>query len=189
MSIVVPLIIAVAISIGCRRVLSRENIYTIKLLARRHFIPKALHANMFLVRRAADVMDKDVMVLPHSMAFDEFLRLPEHEGRMRHVVITRDGRISGVLRVNTSLRRGLEGSFVGISLGDIASSHFTIAHGEEIMFTVIGRMWRRQAGMSIVLDAAQIPRAQNVIGVITKEHVADSVADSIKPYSASEMYH
>ena len=188
-AIVVPLIIAVAISIGCRRVLSRENIYTIKLLARRHFIPKALHANMFLVRRAADVMDKEVMVLPHSMAFDEFLRLPEHEGRMRHVVITRDDSISGVLRVNTSLRRGLEHSFVGISLGEIASPHFTIAHGEEIMFTVIGRMWRRESGMSIVLDATQIPRAQNIIGVITKEHVADSVADSIKPYSASEMYH
>jgi CIC family chloride channel protein len=144
---------------------------------------------MFLVRRAADVMDKDVMVLPHSMAFDEFLRLPEHAGRMRHVVITRDDRISGVLRVNTSLRRGLERSFVGVSLGDIASPHFTIAHGEEIMFTVIGRMWRRESGMSIVLGAAHIPRAQNIIGVITKEHVADSVADSIKPYSAAEMYH
>ena len=129
------------------------------------------------------------MVLPHSMAFDEFLRLPEHEGRMRHVVITRDERISGVLRVNTSLRRGLQGSFVGVSLGDIASSHFTIAHGEDIMFTVIGRMWRRQAGMSIVFDAVEHPRAANIIGVITKEHVADSVADSIKPYSASEMYH
>ena len=91
--------------------------------------------------------------------------------------------------MNTSLRRGLEHSFVGISLGEIASPHFTIAHGEEIMFTVIGRMWRRESGMSIVLDATQIPRAQNIIGVITKEHVADSVADSIKPYSASEMYH
>ena len=45
--IVLPMIIAVAISIGIRRILSRENIYTIKLQARRHFIPKALHANMF----------------------------------------------------------------------------------------------------------------------------------------------
>ena len=93
--IVMPMIIAVAISIGCRRVLSRENIYTIKLLARRHFIPKALHANMFLVRRAVDVMDRDILVLPHSMAFDDFLKLPEHEGRMRHVVVTRDDKIVG----------------------------------------------------------------------------------------------
>ena len=78
--IVMPMIIAVAISIGCRRVLSRENIYTIKLLARRHFIPKALHANMFLVRRAGDVMDKDILVLPHSMAFDDFLEAARARG-------------------------------------------------------------------------------------------------------------
>jgi chloride channel protein, CIC family len=185
--IVMPMIIAVAISIGSRRVLSRENIYTIKLLARRHFIPKALHANMFLVRRAVDVMDKDILVLPHTMAFDDFLRLPEHEGRMRHVVVTRDDKISGVLRVNTALRRGLEGAFTGLSLGDVASPNFTIARGEDIMFNVIGRMWRRRAIMAVIVKADErIPRTKNIAGLITKEHVADSVAESIKPYAASD---
>ena len=62
--IVMPMIVSVAISIGIRRVLSRENIYTIKLVSRRHFIPKALHANMFLVHQAVDVMDRDIMLLP-----------------------------------------------------------------------------------------------------------------------------
>ena len=184
--IVMPMIIAVAISIGCRRVLSRENIYTIKLIARRHFIPKALHANMFLVRRAVEVMDKDILVLPHNMAFDDFLKLPEHEGRMRHVVVTRDDRISGVLRVNTALRHGLEGAYTGVALGDVASSDFTIARGEAIMFNVIGRMWRRKAIMAVVVDAEGIPRTNNVTGLITKEHVADSVAESIKPYANSD---
>jgi CIC family chloride channel protein len=182
--IVVPLIMAVAISIGCRRVLSRENIYTIKLIARRHFIPKALHANMFLVRRAADVL-----VLPGTTAFHDFLRMPGHENRLRHIVITEHDRISGVLRVNTALRRGLEDSFVGVTLADVASRHFTLAHGEEIMFTVIGRMWRLGAGMAIVVDDPTGARAETIRGVITKEHVADSVADSIKPYSAAEIYH
>ncbi|HEY3785212.1 MAG TPA: chloride channel protein [Steroidobacteraceae bacterium] len=189
-AIVMPMIIAVAISIGCRRMLSRENIYTIKLLARRHFIPKALHANMFLVRRAVDVMDRDILVLPCDMAFDDFLRLPEHEGRMRHVVVIRDDRISGVLRVNTALRRGLESSYTGLCLGDVASANFTIARREDIMFDVIGRMWRRKAIMSVVVDGeGMIPRATAVAGLITKEHVADSVAESIRPYAAADMIH
>jgi chloride channel protein, CIC family len=182
--IVMPMIVAVAISIGIRRVLSRENIYTIKLLGRRHFIPKALHANMFLVRPAGDVADKDVLILPDDMAFDDFLRLPEHEGRMRHVVVTRDERIVGVLRVNTGLRRGLEGAYIGVSLGSVASPNFTIAHGEDIMFNVIGRMWRKNAVMTVVVQADGVPRAGNVIGLITKEHIADSVAESIRPYAA-----
>ena len=53
--LVMPIIIAVALAIGVRRLISQENIYTVKLVARRHFVPKALHANMFLVRRATDV--------------------------------------------------------------------------------------------------------------------------------------
>ena len=69
--------------------LSRENIYTMKLFRRGHVIPKALHANMFLVRRAKDVMDTDIMVLPAEMSFDAFLRMPEHQGRMRHVLVKR----------------------------------------------------------------------------------------------------
>lgn len=184
--IVMPMIIAVAISIGCRRVLSRENIYTIKLLARRHFIPKALHANMFLVRRAVDVMDRDILVLPHSTAFDDFLKIPEHDGRMRHVVVTRNDRISGVLRVNTALRHGLEGAYSGVALGDVASPDFTIARGEDVMFNVIGRMWRRNAIMAVVVEADGIPRPSNIVGLVTKEHVADSVAESIKPYADAD---
>lgn len=48
---VMPSIIAVALAIGVRRLLSRESIYTIKLVNRGHFVSEALHANLFLVRR------------------------------------------------------------------------------------------------------------------------------------------
>ncbi len=187
--IVMPMIIAVAISIGCRRVLSRENIYTIKLVARRHFIPKALHANMFLVRRAEDVMDKDVIVLPDTMRFDDFLKRPEPRGGLRHIVITHDDKIAGVLRVNTALRRGLEGAYTGVSLGDVASRDFTIARSQDVMFAVIGRMWRRKSTMAVVVQGeGRIPRTKDIIGVISKEHVADSVAESIKNYAVSDAH-
>lgn len=186
-SIVMPMIIAVAVSIGCRRVLSAENIYTIKLLARRHFIPKALHANMFLVRRAGDVMEKDFLILPHDATFDDFLRLPGHEDRLRHIVVARGDSVVGVLRENTSLRKGLEQVFTGVRLERIASPEFTIAHDDDIMFRVIGRMWRRKATMAVVVSGrGRIPRTSHVLGIITKEHVADSVAESIRPYAAAD---
>lgn len=184
---VMPLIIAVAVSIGVRRLLSHENIYTIKLLARRHFIPKALHANMFLVRRAGEVMDKDILVLPDDMSFDAFLRMPDHGGRMRHVVVTRGNDVLGVLRVNTGLRHGLEGAYTGVTLGEVAIRNFTIAHEEDIMFNVIGRMTRENAAMVIVSRVQGLPQASDVAGLITKEHVADSVAESIGPYAADEI--
>jgi CIC family chloride channel protein len=185
-AIVMPMIIAVAISVGCRRMLSRENIYTIKLVARRHFIPKALHANMFLVRRAEEIMDRNVMVLPDSMAFDEFLTRPEPPG-LWHIVVVRGDKILGVLRVNTAMRHGLESAHTGVTLGKVASHEFTLARGGDVMFNVIGRMWRRKASMAIVVRDVRVPRAGDVLGIISKEHVADSVADSIKFYAASDQ--
>jgi CIC family chloride channel protein len=181
-NIVLPMILAVAFSLGVRRVLSLENIYTLKLARRGHMVPKALHANMFLVRRAAEVMERDILVLPAEMPFDEFLSRPDHGGRMRHVVVTRNNRIVGVVRVNTGLRRGLEGVHTGITLGEVARPNFTIVREDDVAFEVIQRIWRKRAVMAIVVRGHGVPRPDNVAGVITKEHVADSVASSVRIY-------
>jgi chloride channel protein, CIC family len=181
-SIVMPMIVAVAVSIGARRVLCRETIYSLKLMRRGRAIPKARHANMFLVRAAREVMDSDIQVLPAEASFDNYLRQPEHAGRLRHVVVTDKGHIYGVIRVNTGLQRGLEGAHTGVSLGDVASRNFTVVGENETAFDVIRRMWRRGAIMAVVVRGRGIPRGSDVAGVITKEHVADSVADSVKAY-------
>ena len=124
--IIMPIIIAVALGIGVRRLLSRENIYTIKLVARGHLIPKALHANMFLVRHAEEVMDHSVLVLPADTDFAAFLR-ETATGGFKHIVVTRDDRIVGVLRVNTELRVGLGRRIPACRLGDIAQKNFTVS--------------------------------------------------------------
>jgi CIC family chloride channel protein len=182
-SLVMPMIVAVAIAIGVRRLLSRENIYTSKLVSRRHFIPKALHANMFLVRHAGEVMDRNALVLPAKMSFDEFLWRPELSAQMQHVVVSEGDRIVGVQRVNLGLRHGLAGA--GVTLGDVARKDFTVARKEDVLFDVIQRMWRRRATMAVVVSgAARTPRARHVVGIISKEQVADCVADSIKGYGS-----
>ena len=118
-----------------------------RLSRRGHLVPKALHANMFLVRRASEVMERDILVLPAETAFDNFLGRPDHGDRMRHVIVTRDNRIFGVDRVNTGLRRGLEGVHTGITLGDVARPNFTIVREDDVVFEVIQRIWRKRAVM------------------------------------------
>ncbi len=149
--IVMPMILAVATSVGVRRMLSRENIYTLKLARRGRTIPKARHSNMFLVRHAQEVMDSDVLVLPADVEFDGFLRQYAEDGRLRHVVVTNGNRIVGVIRVNTGIRRGLEGTHTGVSLGDVANRHFTGVDPDVVVSDVIERMWRKEAFMAIVV--------------------------------------
>jgi chloride channel protein, CIC family len=44
-------------------------------------------------------------------------------------------------------------------------------------------MWRRGGAMAVVVGGKGIPTETDVKGIITKEHVADSVADNIKGYA------
>ena len=181
-SLVMPMILAVALSVGVRRLLSRENIYTLKLFRRGHVIPKALHANMFLVRGAKEVMDTDVVIAPADMNFEAFLSQADHGGRMRHIAVIEGNQILGVLRVNTALRRASEGAHSGVTLRDIASPNYAVVRENDIVFDVIQRIWRKQAVMALVVRGSGIPRPEDIAGAITKEHVADSVASSVKMY-------
>ena len=181
--LVMPSIVAVALAIGVRRLLSPENIYTIKLVGRGHFIPKALYANMFLVRRARDVMQKDVTLLTADAHFDAFLRQHGEEQGLRRVVVTRDNHITGVVQVNTSLRRGSEQAYGGVRLGDVAQRNFTVARESDIMFDVVQRLTHRDAVMAIVVKDRSRGRPSDVVGIISKDQIADSVGASIKPFS------
>jgi chloride channel protein, CIC family len=184
--IVLPMILAVAAGLGVRRALSRENIYTAKLVPRGHAIPKALHANMFLVRAARDVMEKHFVLVPAELRLDAFLRRSENQDGMRHVVISRGDRLMGVVRINTGLRSTVAELETGVTFGDVARRDFTIVRESDVAFDVIVRLWRRNGVMAVVVrgDSPRfhVPRAADVLGVITKEHVADAVAAGIQAY-------
>ncbi len=180
--LVMPSIVAVALAIGVRRLLSPENIYTIKLVGRGHFVPKALHANMFLVRSASEVMERDVTILPAEADFDSFLRQQATGKGFRHVVVTRGNHIVGVVRINTGLRRGLEAAYSGVTLGDVAQRNFTLARENDIIFDIVQRMASHDASMAVVTKIGGRYRPSAIVGVISKEHIANSVAESIKPF-------
>jgi CIC family chloride channel protein len=183
--IVLPMILAVGASLATRRLLSRENIYNAKLIRRGQPVPRGLHANMFLVQKAKDVMETDVPILTADTRLDEFLLRAEHKGAMRHVVVTRDGRIYGVLRINTRMRHQLARADTSVTLGAVAQKNFTLVREGDAVFDVITRMSRREAAMALVVSAEAgraPPRPHHICGIITKEHVADSVANTVRIY-------
>ena len=183
--IVLPMILAVGASLATRRLISRENIYTLKLIRRGHPVPRGLHANMFLVQSAKDVMETDISILSADTRLDEFLLRPENREALRHVVVTREGRISGVLRINTRIRQPLARAGSAVTFGEVAQKNFTIVRETEAMFDVITRLSRHDTSMALVVSAQAgkaPPRPGHIRGVITKEHVADSVSRTVQIY-------
>jgi CIC family chloride channel protein len=181
-NIVLPMVLAVGVGLGVRRLLSRENIYTMKLFRRGHPIPKALHANMFLVRGVVDVMDRDFLMVDGDWTFDEFLSRCGTFRGMRNVVVTRAKRIVGVLRVNTDLRRTVSEAGINVKMQSLMQRDFAIVRKDMVVFDVIARLRRRKAVMGVVVAGRRLPRSEDVIGVVTKEHIADEVANSVRMY-------
>ncbi|WP_284947780.1 chloride channel protein [Acidisoma cladoniae] len=181
-NIVLPMILAVALALGVRRMVSRENLYTLKLVRRGHPIPKALHANMFLVHSAADIMERDLLVLEETVPFATFAAMAASQGGLQHVVVTREGVIVGGLHVGVDLRLALQTTPPDVTLKELMQKSFTIVRETNVAFDVITMMGRKHASMAIVISQVHDHEPQRVLGVITKEHVADTVMRSIEIY-------
>jgi CIC family chloride channel protein len=181
-NIVLPMILAVAMALGVRRMVSRENLYTLKLIRRGHPIPKALHANMFLVQSAAEIMERDVLVLEEMTSFASFNELAAAQGGLQHVVVTRGGVIVGGLHVDADFRHALGATPPEVNLKALMQQNFTIVQETDVAFDLITMMGRKRATMAIVVSHLYEHEAQRVLGVVTKAHVADAVVRSIELY-------
>jgi len=123
------------------------------------------------------------VLAPAEMCFDDFLKdHADYLGRMCHVAVTEGNHVVGAVRVNMALPHESTKQHPGMTMGDIASRAYTIVHEDDIVFDVIRRIWRKNATMALVVRGHGVPRPTDLAGVITKEHVADSVAASIKVY-------
>lgn len=169
-SIVIPMIIAVALALVARRLVTIESLYTIKLVKRGHLIPPAMHANLFLVRYAADIMDRNIQILPDSSLVSAL-----NGNAASHVVITHDGHVASVLPEKTILPQGTQ------TLADIATRDFILINQKDVSHKIIRQMWENNASVAIVIshDNDSQPLGKDVVGVITKAQLADSMTSTV----------
>ncbi len=172
-NVIVPLVLAVAMATGTRRALIKENIYTIKLRHRGRPIPVNRHTNMYLVRQARELMNKDFLVLPITTSIaDALARIVEKPGA--HIIVSDGPRIAGVARLAASSYT--PDRYAGQTLQSITDDNFVISQDTAILNTIISRMNRRNRDLCIVVnDRARIPRPEDVIGVIAANEIASAV--------------
>ena len=172
-NVIVPLVLAVALATGIRRALITENIYTIKLRHRGRPIPTIRHTNMYLVRQARELMNKDFVVLPMDTTIIEALkRIADHPGM--HIIVSDGPRIAGVARLAAGSYE--PDRYAGETLASVVAEDFVIAPDTAILNSIITRMNRRDRGLAIVVNRpAGIPRPEDVVGVIAAQEIASSV--------------
>jgi CIC family chloride channel protein len=121
-------------------------------------------------------------VLDQRTTFSDFTRLAAAQGGLRHVVVTRDGAVLGAILADAALRRAVGLTGDETTLGELVSSNFTLVGETDAAFDVINAFSKNNMMVAIVTGLSRVGEPQRVVGIITKEHVADTVASSIELY-------
>jgi len=180
-NIVLPMILAVAMAQGIRRMLSVDNIYTLKLTRRGIHIPMTLHSNMFLVKKARDVMETTVFLCPSDVSVADLAEKPIDQLQVTDmVVLTRGQQPVGLVQAAKAQEFMTAGGSVDMPLRLLANHDFTIARESDVMFDVLKRMSRKGKPIALVFSGDRlIPRASDITGYITNDDIAQSVAESL----------
>jgi chloride channel protein, CIC family len=184
-NVIIPMTITVALSYGVRKILSKESIYTMKLVRRGHYMPEALEANFHHVKRARDVMDTHLATVSASSTLNEFVRIAvERTAVSSFLVEDSQGSILGVLSKHAVIMLGALGRSGGsVTLGEITNKNYVIVSEETILLDVIGRMHANKVSIALVTVGSEAPRAINVKGLIRTEQIGDAMAEAIDLFS------
>jgi chloride channel protein, CIC family len=177
-AIIVPVIVAVAIAAGIRRALIPETIYTIKLRHRGHRIPKERHINMFLVQQAQDIMEKRFILAKAGTSLKDVISTEETDD-LRAIIVEREGRIVGLIPPRSGLWLESRNN-PDLLVERFVESHMVICRDVDLLSLVFTRLKRHRSGAAIVFHGTDRPRAADIVGVITKRAIADTVIDSFE---------
>ncbi len=151
---IVPSIITVACAIGLRRVLSEENIYTIKLARRGHHIPKARHSHVFFIRHAREFQAPIAGVL--SLDQVERGEVPALEEKKGYFLVTQGRRIVGLFPAEPD-----SGPGHGRLIRD-----FGVVRSDDFLRDAVSHMLRRDHHYAVLKDGRGLPTPENITGVI-----------------------
>jgi chloride channel protein, CIC family len=175
-AIIVPVIVAVAVAAGIRRALIGETIYTVKLRHRGHRIPKERHVNLYLVMQAQDIMERRFILAKAGTTLKQAISA-EGTDDVRAIIVEREGRIVGLIPPRSGLWRESH-THPNLLVERFVESHAVICRDVDLLSLVFARLKRHRAGAAIVFHGVGRPRVSDIVGVITKRAIADTVIDS-----------
>lgn len=178
-SAVLPLTVTVATSNAIRVILSRETIYTLKLARRGHFMPNAMRTNFHYIKPATSIMKSSPPILPGSMPIEDFARLVSLEDGSSFLVGDQKS-ILGIVSGMDALKALNAAS--GMTLGDLAKKDYIAVSDKSPLFEIVGRMRAEGATTAIVVPKGKVLTSANVVGMITREQIADVIEESLVSY-------
>jgi CIC family chloride channel protein len=177
-NVIIPMTITVAISYGVRTMLSKESIYTMKLVRRGHIIPQGLQANFQQLRRARELMDTHFMTVPASMPLRELIRIgSQKKDALGFLVKGLNGETLGTVSKDT-LIEFLGESSESTTLEEVANKRYVTVLEEATLFVIAEKMRSHNASIALVTDGSGIAQASTVKGLITRQQIGGAIVEA-----------
>jgi CIC family chloride channel protein len=154
-AIIVPVIVAVAVAAG---------------------IPKERHINLYLVRQAQDIMERRFILAKAGTTLKQTISAEDTDD-LCAIIVEREGRIVGLIPPRSGLWRESQ-SNPNLLVERFVESRAVICRDVDLLSLVFARLKRHRSGAAIVFRGVARPRARDIVGVITKRAIADTVIDS-----------
>ncbi len=164
-NVIIPMTLTVAIAYEVRKLFSPESIYSYKLVRRGHNMPEGLETNAYISRRAHDLMNTRISLVPDSLTNTDLMHKAAEQPNVEYFLLENKGEITGV-----SLR------------GQKSITDFCILPENFTVTKSLGRMRSSGAQIAVVsLDGSLAIR--RVKGIITRMQLEDALVESIERYN------
>jgi CIC family chloride channel protein len=181
-SVVLPMTLTVAVAHGLRRSILPQNVYTMKLARRGHYMPEALQANAYLVHHVADMTMAPAATLPASATAAD-LELGPDSPPADYIVLVDADKVVEVISKRWASEHG-EARGQGASLVGLGRTDFVVVKSDTAIFELIGTMQRAHARLAVIVPTDVERRERSgawpVRGVVTKSHVVAALAEGME---------
>ncbi|PZC48781.1 MAG: chloride channel protein, CIC family [Chloroflexi bacterium] len=170
-SMVVPLMLTVVISTAISRKLSRESIYTARLIRRGLDLRRFLRFDPAWNVKTWEVMTRDYPTIQASASIDEVLQTFEKTG-VHGLPVLEDGNLVGIVTA-TDVEQAMMTESEARSAGDIATRSLVTAQRDQTIAEVMEKLGAREVGYIPVVDAQEPLR---LLGVLRRQDIIRAYA-------------
>ncbi|MGB8334991.1 MAG: chloride channel protein, partial [Desulfobacterales bacterium] len=181
-TVIVPMTITVALSYGIRKMLSPQSIYTLKLARRGHYMPSNFLSNYHLVLRARDIMVKDIRILPAPTTVDDYVQSLSSKPPTLNAVVEESGTILGIFGEEQAMRSIAEHGGKE-SIGEISDKNYVKVLPDTKVFDIVEMLRAQKATVALVLNDPEDFSTKNIIGLVDKNRILDTMEESIDFFS------
>ena len=167
-SVIIPLILAVATSYGIRRLLSKDSIYTLKLVRRGHRIPRSLQTNLLYTKPASQVMSTRFKVASAATPCSAIAPMvPEWGDAPVMLLAETEGKIIGYLPESFD-PRNLSPAIAATPLGEHAEMSYITVSKDTSVLEVMDVLRTAKATVALVTENQETSTPGNVEGFLTR---------------------